>query len=156
MDVRNLAKKVTRLICTACVDASACGVMAAVVPVAMMNPFVGGMIVIGGAVTAAAISDQFVNPTVDETVDFVADMPEMMKDAKQEFKDIFDAFKRKPDDEKKTTVLRKVPEGKENKQKIQQTIMNHKELARQTPRLPFPQSLYFLPIERRMHFGREN
>lgn len=79
MKALDVAKTALSIVSSACVDALVCGGTAAVVPLTLMNPIVGGMIVVGGAITAAAFHDRVVDPYVERTVDKFA---ERMEEAK--------------------------------------------------------------------------
>lgn len=81
MKLRDKVKTGAWLLGSACVDALIAGGTAAVVPITMINPVVGVMIVTGSAVAASAFGDRVVKPWVDETVDNVADND--MSDAKE-------------------------------------------------------------------------
>ena len=65
----DIVKSALSIVSSACVDALVCGSTAAIVPITLMNPIVGGMIVVGGAITAAAFHDRVVEPYVEKTVD---------------------------------------------------------------------------------------
>lgn len=69
--VKELAKKGIKFVANMGVDAAACGCIAAAVPVALMNPVVAGLVVLGGATSAMAFNDKVVNGFIDESVDNV-------------------------------------------------------------------------------------
>ena len=70
---RFLTKGALKLVSYACVDGAAAGITASVVPLAMINPVVGGIIVIGSMIASSAVCDKVVNSYVDEQVDNFAD-----------------------------------------------------------------------------------
>lgn len=70
---RFLTKGALKLLGFACVDGAAAGITASVVPLTMINPVVGGIIVIGSMIASSAVCDKVVNSYVDEQVDNVAD-----------------------------------------------------------------------------------
>lgn len=90
MKIREGIKGVLRLISSACVDACVAGGAAAFVPVTMINPIIGVMIVTGAAVTASAVSEKVVGDYVDEKVDTIADM---ITDRSNEVKDCIEVLK---------------------------------------------------------------
>lgn len=67
--VSDIAKSALSIVSSACVDALVCGGTAAIIPVSLMNPVVGGLIIAGGAIVAAAVHDRVVDPYVEKTVD---------------------------------------------------------------------------------------
>ena len=71
--LRDKIKTGAWLLGSACVDALIAGGTAAVVPITMINPVIGCMIVTGSAVAAGALGDIVIKPWVDEMVDNAAD-----------------------------------------------------------------------------------
>ena len=79
--VRTLAKIGMKGVSTVCVDGFVCGSMALCAgTLGLVNPIIGGLIVVGGTITAAAVCDKVVNDYIEETVDYVADMCEEAKE----------------------------------------------------------------------------
>ena len=70
---RFLTKGALKLLSFACVDGAAAGITASVVPLTMINPVVGGIIVIGSMIASSAVCDRVVNTYVDKEVDDFAD-----------------------------------------------------------------------------------
>lgn len=68
-----LTKGALKLVSYVCVDGAAAGVTAAVVPLAMMNPIVCGVIVAGSAIVSMAVCDRVVDKYVDDKVDECVD-----------------------------------------------------------------------------------
>jgi len=83
------AKIGLKLVSMACVDACACGCTAAVVPIAMMNPVVGGLIIVGGGIVADAVSKRIVNPHIDESVEELSDYLAYEKEKRKAIKEAF-------------------------------------------------------------------
>lgn len=80
MKALDVAKTALSIASSACVDALVCGGTAAVVPLTLMNPIIGGLIVCGGAITAAAFHDRVVDPYVEQAVDKFAERIEEAKE----------------------------------------------------------------------------
>lgn len=70
---RKLTKGILKTLGFACVDGAAAGVVAAVVPLAMINPIIGGIIVVGTTITTMAACDAVVDKYIDKKVDEYAD-----------------------------------------------------------------------------------
>lgn len=70
---RTITKGILKTLGFACVDGAAAGVVAAVVPLAMINPIIGGIIVVGTTITTMAACDAVVDKYVDKKVDECAD-----------------------------------------------------------------------------------
>ena len=68
-----LTKGALKLLGFACVDGAAAGITASVVPLAMINPVVGGIIVAGSAIVSMAVCDRVVDKYVDDKVDECVD-----------------------------------------------------------------------------------
>ena len=98
VSVRNIVKASLGLVSDICIDAAVCGCMAAAVPITLINPVVGGMIVFGGAISAAAFNDKVVNPFIDEKVDDVRDY---ILETAQDAKDAMEAIKVANEEESK-------------------------------------------------------
>ena len=70
---RFFTKGALKLLSYVCVDGAVAGVTASVVPLTMINPVVGGIIVIGSMIASSAVCDRVVNTYVDKEVDDFAD-----------------------------------------------------------------------------------
>ena len=68
-----LTKGALKLLSYACVDGAAAGIAAGVVPLAMINPIVGGIIVAGSAIVSMAVCDRVVDKYIDDKVDECVD-----------------------------------------------------------------------------------
>ena len=68
-----LTKGALKLVGYVCVDGAAAGITASVVPISMINPVVGGIIVIGSMIASSAVCDRVVNKYVDDKVDECVD-----------------------------------------------------------------------------------
>jgi hypothetical protein len=68
-----LTKGALKLLSYACVDSAAAGITAAVVPLTMINPIVGGIIVAGSAIVSMAVCDRVVDKYVEDKVDECVD-----------------------------------------------------------------------------------
>ena len=68
-----LTKGALKLVSYVCVDGAAAGITASVVPLAMINPIVGGIIVAGSAIVSMAVCDRVVDKYVDDKVDECVD-----------------------------------------------------------------------------------
>jgi len=66
---RFLTKGALKLLSYVCVDGAVAGVTASVVPLAMINPVVGGIIVVGSMIASSAVCDRVVNAYVDDKID---------------------------------------------------------------------------------------
>ena len=91
--LRDKIKTGAWLLGSACVDALIAGGTAAVVPITMINPVIGCMIVTGSAVAAGALGDRVIKPWVDEMVDNAADeLTEESMDGKPSVKEAWDVM----------------------------------------------------------------
>lgn len=70
---RTITKGILKTLGFACVDGAAAGVVAAVVPLAMINPIIGGIIVAGTTITTMAACDAVVDKYVDKKIDECSD-----------------------------------------------------------------------------------
>lgn len=68
-----LTKGALKLVSYICVDGAAAGITAAVVPLTMINPIVGGIIVAGSTIVSMAVCDKVVDSYVDDKVDECVD-----------------------------------------------------------------------------------
>lgn len=68
-----LTKGALKLVSYVCVDGAAAGITASVVPLTMINPIVGGIIVAGSAIVSMAVCDRVVDKYVDDKVDECVD-----------------------------------------------------------------------------------
>ena len=90
---RFLTKGALKLLSYVCVDGAAAGITAAVVPLTMINPIVGGIIVAGSTIVSMAVCDKVVDSYVEEQVDNFADkIDPLIESAKliNRSKEIFD------------------------------------------------------------------
>ena len=79
--IRTLAKIGMKGVSTVCVDGFVCGSMALCAgTLGLVNPVIGGLIVTGGAITAAAVCDKLIDNYIDETVDYIANLCEEAKE----------------------------------------------------------------------------
>ena len=68
-----LTKGALKLVSYVCVDGAAAGITASVVPLTMINPIVGGIIVAGATIVSMAVCDRVVDNYVDDKVDECVD-----------------------------------------------------------------------------------
>lgn len=68
-----LTKGALKLLSYVCVDGAVAGVTASVVPLTMINPIVGGIIVAGATIVSMAVCDRVVDNYVDDKVDECVD-----------------------------------------------------------------------------------
>ena len=68
-----LTKGALKLVSYVCIDGAAAGITASVVPLTMINPVVGGIIVIGSMIASSAVCDRVVDKYVDDKVDECVD-----------------------------------------------------------------------------------
>ena len=68
-----LTKGALKLFSYVCVDGAVAGITASVVPLTMINPVVGGIIVVGSMIASSAVCDRVVNAYVDDKVDECVD-----------------------------------------------------------------------------------
>jgi len=93
---RFLTKGALKLLSYVCVDGAVAGVTASVVPLTMINPVIGGIIVVGSMIASSAVCDRVVDKYVDdkvdecakkyhENVDPIVDSYKLIKQAKEIF-----------------------------------------------------------------------
>ncbi len=68
-----LTKGALKLVSYVCIDGAAAGITASVVPLTMINPIVGGIVVVGSAIASMAVCDRVVDAYVDDKVDECVD-----------------------------------------------------------------------------------
>lgn len=70
---RKIGKSALKLLSYVCVDGAAAGITASVVPLTMINPIVGGIVVAGSAIVSMAVCDRVVDVFIDDKVDECAE-----------------------------------------------------------------------------------